>query len=58
MKIFMKNILLAIFCSALLAGCGSSDGSTDNSKGEKETPEVVAENNNWDEGNWNEITWN
>jgi uncharacterized protein YceK len=54
----MKNILLAIFCSALLAGCGSSDGNTDSSQSEKETPEVVVENNNWDEGNWNEITWN
>jgi major membrane immunogen (membrane-anchored lipoprotein) len=50
----MKKILLFIFCSALLIGCGSSDSS----KKEKETTKPAVKNNNWDEGNWNEIEWN
>ena len=58
MKIFMKNILLTIFCSIILAGCGSSDQTTDSDQGEKEKPETTLATNNWDEGNWNEIEWN
>ncbi|MFY0641673.1 MAG: hypothetical protein JXR16_11545 [Bermanella sp.] len=54
----MKNILLTIFCSIILSGCGSSDQTTDSNQGEKEKPETTLATNNWDEGNWNEIEWN